>query len=41
MTLLRDVSMDTEAIKTSIFHVTPVRKNAQFHKAIDLVVGLR
>lgn len=25
---LGDMSMDAEAIKTSIFHVTPVRKNA-------------
>lgn len=40
MTSVGDMSMHSEAIKTSIFHVAPVRKNTEFHKPIDLVIRL-
>lgn len=35
-----DMTVYTEAIKTGVFHVTPVGENTQLHKSIHLVTGV-
>lgn len=35
-----NLSMHTEAVKTRIFHMTPVSEDAQLHKSIHHVTGV-
>lgn len=34
-----DLSMHTEAVKTRVFHMTPVSEDTQLHKSIHHVTG--
>lgn len=35
-----DLSMHTEAVKTRVFHVTPVSEDTQLHTSIHLIAGV-